>query len=336
MACTNLAIPGTFIIFEILVHVLILFSFLTFFYKFKVSQIETNAVSCELRNMTYAQTTDMLQKADTRSQQDMFKEILAGKLKTKNVFSSEDELKTWLKAQGIPQVYVDKLKGGMAITQGDKDTDIVAGQLVAALGLSNDPHGIQTTLAMSGEALDGLYRLYSKEDETTKTYNDGLFNQAFIVVALLLIMSIIYAFLIRQSCMICPTEFDIGHVLATNFWTFLIVGAVEVVFFLKVGLHWKPAPPSYMTASFTKSMQKYMGSGTMTDEEEAEQEEQECKTKPCKDVWPCAGEKDLNFATWIVLWGVVGAIVIVLFMSWFSLKYKNEVNELQSLANEIL
>ena len=334
MACTNIHIPGTFIIFEILVHVLILFSFLTFFFKYKVSQIESDAVSCELRHMTYAQTLDMLQKIDARSQQDMFKTLLSDRLKQRKdkSFASDAELKTWLVAQGVPNFYTDKLPTGTASTiQSEADTDIMAQYLVNALGLSADPHGIKKTLGSSGPVLDGLYRLYSKEDETTKTYNDGLFNQAFIVVALLVLLSIIYAFLIRRSCMICPVEFNIGHVLATNFWIFLIVGAVEIVFFLKVGLKWKPAPPSFMTASFMKSIQKYMGTREMTDKEETQQEDEECRGKPCKDVWPCASENDLNGATKWVVAGVVVAIVIVLFMSPFSIKYKKEMKVDQEL-----
>ena len=149
--CKPTQIPGTFIVFEIIIHVLILFSFLTFFYKLKASQIETKKVSCELRNMTYAQTMDMLRKADTRSQREMFKEIFAGNLKTTKVFPrTTSELQDWVKAHGVPKVYADRLANMPPLELSNEDTDIIADKLADAMGLSAEPHGIQRTLAAAG------------------------------------------------------------------------------------------------------------------------------------------------------------------------------------------
>ena len=209
--CTPHHIPGTFLIFETLIHILILFSFLTFFYIFKIAKIETNAVGCELRSITYSQTMDMLRKQDNvGSQADIFQSLLADKLKSRGStdFKTSTAFKAWLQRQGLPAFYTDKVSDGAPPTL-SPDADTAAHYITTLLGLSTDPHGIKTTLGDSGEALDGLFRLYRDENETTKTYNTGLFQSAFIVVGFLALLSIVYATLIRKSCVICPKYFDI-------------------------------------------------------------------------------------------------------------------------------
>ena len=362
--CTPHHIPGTFLIFETLIHILILFSFLTFFYIFKISKIETNAVGCELKSITYSQTMDMLRKQDNMgSQADIFQSLLADRLKSRGStnFKTSAAFKAWLQRQGLPAFYTEKVSEKNPPPTLSPDANNAAHYITTLLGLSTDPHGIKTTLRDSKETLNGLFRLYRDKDETTKTYNTGLFQSAFIVVGFLALLSIVYATLIRKSCVICPKYFNIGHVLASNFWVFLIVGAVEVIFFLNVGLKWQPAPPSSMNAAFVKSINKYMGGTTLTKEEQDKQDDQECNAKRCKckyeqgeevpawckttndpcgcdnsvscnshdigctDVWPCAGEKNLEDATWPVVGVIVGAVIIVFLTSMFAIKYKMQL-----------
>ena len=98
---------------------------------------------------------------------------------------------------------------------------------------------------------DTLSKYYSRPDKTTKVYNNWLKKSNIILVGVLLFsLGLVWA-LLTFSCQKCV---PFGRILLENFALFVCIGAVEVMFFLKVASKFIPVKPSYMARQFVEDL----------------------------------------------------------------------------------
>ena len=98
---------------------------------------------------------------------------------------------------------------------------------------------------------DILSKYYSRPDKTTQVYNSWLKKSNIILVIVLLFsLGLVWA-LLSFSCQKCV---PIGRILLENIALFVCIGAVEVVFFLKVASKFIPVKPSYMARQFVEDL----------------------------------------------------------------------------------
>jgi hypothetical protein len=96
-----------------------------------------------------------------------------------------------------------------------------------------------------------LVRYYSRPDPVMEMNNQWLFKVMTVVGALLVSFLIIILITARK-------EVRIGHLLIENFFIFVFVGAVELMFFKFVASDFIPTPPSLMVRSVMAGLNKYL------------------------------------------------------------------------------
>lgn len=104
------------------------------------------------------------------------------------------------------------------------------------------------------QVLDKIIDLYDKPTETTKTQNDWIKRVYLLVIVFLLFIVILIVSLFKIFCH--NVHVDIGHIIFENIVFFMLVGCVEIMFFLKIGMHYIPSKPSLLLTTILDSMKK--------------------------------------------------------------------------------
>lgn len=99
--------------------------------------------------------------------------------------------------------------------------------------------------------LDVLVKYYDRPDKTTEIYNSWLKKVNIILVVVLLFSFILTWALLSLSCKKCV---PVGRIFMENIALFACIGAVEILFFLKVASKFIPVKPSFMVQQFFEDM----------------------------------------------------------------------------------
>ena len=99
--------------------------------------------------------------------------------------------------------------------------------------------------------LDVLISYYGRPDKTTDIYNSWLKKVNIIMIVVLLLAFILTWALLSISCKKCV---PVGRIFMENIALFACIGAVEVLFFIKVASKFIPVKPSFMVQQFFEDM----------------------------------------------------------------------------------
>lgn len=89
-----------------------------------------------------------------------------------------------------------------------------------------------------------LSKLYDKENEADKVYNEGLIYQCIIILSLLFFGLLCVWLTMKLSAHKCP---NIGKIVLQNILLFGAIGIIEYLFFIHIASKFIPVLPSYMT-----------------------------------------------------------------------------------------
>lgn len=125
----------------------------------------------------------------------------------------------------------------------DETQDAIGNNLPLALKQYDKDGSLKQVLKQL--PLDKLQQLYDHPDESTTVYNQWLFRSMFVIIGGLIIIILIPALMLWFSCGTCLPFLNI---LRDNAIIFLLVGMIEVIFFLFIAKRYIPAPPSLLVS----------------------------------------------------------------------------------------
>jgi len=107
--------------------------------------------------------------------------------------------------------------------------------------------------ALENFDLEKLQAMYTGPDPTVKNNNKWLLSLTYTIIGVVIGFVVILSLVLYFSCRMCVHFKDI---LVENVVIFVIVGAVEICFFLFIASQYSPVKPSTMTTTLIQSLQK--------------------------------------------------------------------------------
>lgn len=99
--------------------------------------------------------------------------------------------------------------------------------------------------------LETLSKLYDKDNEADKVYNQGLIYQCILILVLLAFGLISVYLTMRWSAHKCP---NLGKIVLQNLLLFGAIGVIEFLFFQHIASKFVPVNPSYMAEVITEEI----------------------------------------------------------------------------------
>jgi hypothetical protein len=98
-----------------------------------------------------------------------------------------------------------------------------------------------------------LSEYYSHPDKTSQIINNNIFDKMYTFIIFLVVFFIILIFIFSKN-----SDFHISHIIIENVITLLLIGIIQVAFFLKIGNKYLPAVQSFSnTKLFATLKQKF-------------------------------------------------------------------------------
>ena len=101
------------------------------------------------------------------------------------------------------------------------------------------------------EQLTTMTKLYEKENEADKVYNQGLIYQCLTILVLLLFGLVCVFLTMRWSAHKCP---NLGRIVLQNLLLFGAIGVIEFLFFQHIASKFVPVMPSYMAEVISEEL----------------------------------------------------------------------------------
>jgi hypothetical protein len=101
------------------------------------------------------------------------------------------------------------------------------------------------------EQLTTMTKLYEKENEADKVYNQGLVYQCLTILVLLLFGLVCVFLTMRWSAHKCP---NLGRIVLQNLLLFGAIGVIEFLFFQHIASKFVPVMPSYMAEVISEEL----------------------------------------------------------------------------------
>jgi hypothetical protein len=139
------------------------------------------------------------------------------------------------------------------------ETSTINGELTSNIddiveSLTQDP---EISSYLNGQAQTAiaskLKEAYIKPNEVATTNNKWLFRSVIIANVGIFLIILIVILLLVINCNEC---ISIWHIIAENIGTFLLVGVIEILFFLKVAIQYVPVHPDIVSNTFLNEMSK--------------------------------------------------------------------------------
>ena len=266
---TNLAKPQ--FIMNVFLHVIILFMILSTLLKVIIAPLINDAFASSINNLMYesitANTTqiiqnplinDQLYKLLTMQLNDYMKNLLIIKqgltvtnesIKTVNTINTNlTKIQSFLISSNlmVPSTTRSITTSSTLNTYQTKVNEIIV-LLETIQTVLNNNH-LKLNLISIINIIDNtpvfkqVSAHLSKPHEVAQAKNSGLFDKLLVFNLFFIIFFIILVFIFRRN-----NEIDIKHILIENGLTFLFIGIVEILFFLKIAFKFMPVKPSFLT-----------------------------------------------------------------------------------------
>ena len=116
--------------------------------------------------------------------------------------------------------------------------------------ITDYPNGSHADKVLS-EQLTTMTKLYEKENEADKVYNQGLIYQCITILVLLLFGLVCVFLTMRWSAHKCP---NLGRIVLQNLLLFGAIGVIEFLFFQHIASKFVPVMPSYMAEVISEEL----------------------------------------------------------------------------------
>ena len=109
---------------------------------------------------------------------------------------------------------------------------------------------------LQGMNLSQAAQYFNNENEATKIENKWLMQATIGIIIMLVLIMVIVLFITKLFCKKVP----FGAILRENIILFVLVGSVEIIFFLFIAKNFIPTKPSLVMQTFVNSLKKNFNS----------------------------------------------------------------------------
>jgi hypothetical protein len=226
--------------FNIMVHVIIMITFLHLFFKYYISKIATDIIANEfkhiIRNIFKNIDIEKYNNIDNyKYSMDTFINIINKLPQINEQLSTITFLKEKYNINNLEDLLTFIKSDGQTVPQTNNDTDSL---------FSIDPNKLNdmAKLFANNFNLDYYNYIFSKPEPYREKINNIVFKNMSFVNILLFIIFILFTFIMVKSKIL--TYGNIGYVILENCITFSIISIIEVVFFINIISKFIPTKPS--------------------------------------------------------------------------------------------
>jgi F0F1-type ATP synthase membrane subunit b/b' len=226
--------------FNILLHVTILFTILSLFFKYYITLVSSNAINKEVKHLI----------------EENIKNIDPSLEQIKSKITQYKEMKNNLAQQYAALTDTDT-KNEIQNKISEVTNKINNLKVLIPQFMDNDNQAYITNITQNltdNFSYEYYEKLFSEEDLTRQKVNNKIFLYIN-VVNVLLIMTLLFfgLYLIKTKSL---DKDEMKTIVLENILTFMCVGIVEYLFFTKIILNFIPAPPSTIVTSLITSFKK--------------------------------------------------------------------------------
>jgi len=232
---------------NVILHVTILFTILYLLFKLYISKIISTLINNELGHLVENSLESVLYDSNK-----VPKQITVS---VENLGIKSDNISKILTSMIDENPVIKNLKDNNVILndQYKNTTDDNAKQkLKIEIDKTNSLINEKIKIMIKSKDLKFFMNTFKPEDSSRKYFNDNLFQNIEIINIILVIFLVFFVFIsvINKNL----TMSEVIHIFIENIITFILVGLIEVWFFLNVASKFIPAPPSIIFTSLFESL----------------------------------------------------------------------------------
>ena len=266
----NESIFSTELIVNIVLHVAILFTILSFFFKLMIAKLSSDAINHEIEKSVEDSITPLFKEKDIIKNK--INSLIAeyNKLKielnsilpetinrTKNFINKLDLNNQLVDNNQINNNIVENIRNKMNIIllqinnleiMRDSLPANIAGSILPTITIDD----VINYIKQFPFPFDYYLELFSKDHPARKRVNIEVFRSINITNFLIILFLIIIVSTLFYTNNLTYNQFK--HILLENVITFTFVGIIEVIFFFFIALKFVPAPPSLILTSLIENI----------------------------------------------------------------------------------
>lgn len=230
--------------FNILLHVTILFTILSLFFRYYITKVSSNAINNEVKHLI----EENIKKAKPSMEQikNKISEYKQIKNDLTNAYIASEEVNTKNQLQSRISEVTNKLNNLKVLIPQFMDTN---NKMIDGNTINNITHNITDNFSY-----EYYEKLFSEEDLTRQKVNNEILLYMKIINILLILTLLFFGFYLLKTNSLEKNEMK--TIVLENILTFICVGFVEYLFFTKIILKFVPAPPSTIVTSLISSLKK--------------------------------------------------------------------------------
>ena len=250
---------------NVILHVTILFTILSFLFMLYISKITTTAINKELNHIIHDSLKKLLYTKDGHPVKPSIKIMNINDTTINNISSIisnpiQDAINQKIIDDPIIKVLVDN-NNSLKNQLSNIANTTVKESIKSSINTNNSEIIIQMTNIITKFDYDYYINLYSHSDSFSTTVNNNLFTSIKIINATLVLFLIFFIYYILQTNSI--TIMAVLGIFMENIITFIFVGAVEFWFFQNVASKFIPVEPSIITKTLFSSLKDYLSTRIM-------------------------------------------------------------------------
>jgi len=230
--------------FNILLHVTILFTILSLFFRYYICKVSSDAINDEVKHLIQKN----IKKARLSLEQIKYKigEYKEIKNYLINAYTASVEPSSKLQLQDKISEVTKKLNNLKVLLPQFIDTN---NEIIDTNIINNITSNITDNFSY-----EYYEKIFSEEDLTRQKVNNEIFLYIKVVNILLILTLLLFGFYLVKTNSL--NKIEMKTIVLENILTFICVGFVEYLFFTKIILKFIPAPPSTIITSLISSLKE--------------------------------------------------------------------------------
>lgn len=240
--------------FNIALHITILFTILSWFFLLYIKKISADAINGELVSLIDNFFDSLKQKKIINKKLNEYTRKFKNILNKMEIDPTDTKLINQLlsvhnddpQINKLKQIYIEITTIKFLLNDNSSDNLNIINILNYNLANTNTNSNTKNLL------FDYYINLLSKEDSTRKLVNEEISNKIMFTNALIIGFFLLYTFSLYATNSL--SLHDITEVTIENIITFIFVGIIEVIFFIKIIFNYIPSPPSLIISSLLENI----------------------------------------------------------------------------------
>lgn len=245
---------------NVILHVTILFTILSWLFMLYISKITTNFINDELGHIIKSKFEEGLYDSNGEpvlpsiSNNGLISTI-TNNIVTNLLSSIQTEINNI--SNNNPDIQNLVATNTNLLNQLTQTTDIVTQENIQSnIDAINSKIDLYIKEIVKNFNYDYYINVFKQQNNINKLFNDTLFSNIKFINVLLIIFLIFYIFISLKTETLNIS--DVLGIFTENIFTFIFVGIIEIWFFINVASKYIPAPPSIIFVSLFDSLKTYL------------------------------------------------------------------------------